>query len=75
MEKLKIETISFAQTFGALFIIDLAASVSQLGLNQILSGQALTGAFITGLISGAGRSALKAAWQKVMPIKLGGVRR
>ncbi len=72
MEKFKLEAISFAQTFAALFLTDLAFSISQIPADQILSGHVFTGAFVIGLISATARTALKAAWQKLMPQVLGG---
>lgn len=72
IEKHKLELISFAQTFGALFVLNVAFSISQIPLDQILSGEVMTSSVLLGLISAAGRSAFKLAWQKVMPVKLGG---
>lgn len=72
MEKFKIELVSFGQTFVSLFLLDLAVAVSNVGIENILSGVVLTNAFFVGLLSGAIRSAAKATWEKYMPVALGG---
>ena len=72
MEKFKLEAISFAQTFVALFLADIAFTLAEIPVSEILSGEVLTGAFVVGIISASIRSALKASWQKFMPVKLGG---
>lgn len=72
MQKFKTEAISFAQTFVSLFLTTVGAQIVLIPHEQLLSGEAFTGAFIVGLVSAAARSALKAAWERVMPVKLGG---
>jgi len=71
-EKIKLEAISFAQTFVTLFLAQVGLMAAQIPLDQLLSGEAFTAAVLVGLFSAAARSALKAAWEKTMPIKLGG---
>ena len=70
----KEEFISFLQTFTAFFVIEMGYQISQVSFDQIISGEVLTWAFVIGLVVAAVRSAIKLAWQKVMPISFGGKR-
>ena len=72
MEKFKLEAISFAQTFVALFLFDVAFSLQQVPLDQLVSMKNFNTAFFLGIVAASARSALKVAWQKFMPVKLGG---
>ena len=72
MEKFKLEAISFAQTFVTVFLIDIGIALSQIPVSEIVSGKVFTVAFLTSVLFAASRSALKVAWEKIMPLKLGG---
>lgn len=75
MTKLKLEVISFIQTFLTLFLIDLAVAIKQYGPEAFLNPANWTVATVIGVVSAVGRSAFKAAWQKWMPSSIGGVKR
>lgn len=68
----KEEVISFLQTFSAFFVVELGYQVSQVSFDKIMNGDVLTWAFVIGLVVAAARSAVKLAWQKIMPVSLGG---
>lgn len=68
----KEEIISIAQTFVSAFILNIGAALTLIPVEQIMSGEFFTSAVIISLVLGAGRSALKQVWQKVMPVSFGG---
>lgn len=71
-ESIKLHLVSFGQTFVVGFILDLGIALKQVPVDQLLSGHVLTSAFILGIVLGAGRSALKVAWEAFLPKVLGG---
>ncbi len=72
MEVIKLKAISFAKTFVALFVLQICYAISQIPFEQVVSGEVLQGTLIVGLIAAASRSAADLAWEKIMPVKLGG---
>lgn len=72
MEKLKLEAISFAQTFGATFLTAIGATIISVPVTDY--GQLLTNGFWGSAVLAAVRVAFKFAWQKVMPDSISGVK-
>jgi hypothetical protein len=72
MNNYKIQAVSFAQTFLASFVLYIGTAISELPIDRVMSGEVFGQSIVIGLIVAAARAALKVAWEKAMPVSLGG---
>ena len=74
MNKFKIELISFAQTFGATFLTTVGILISNIPTESLNNPTTYTHSFVFGIVMAGARTAFKIAWQKFLPVSMGGVR-
>ena len=84
MEDLKtnsivLKAVSWFQTFFAVFLLEAVAGIAEAILKaspeNILDVNVWSVAVVGGVLGATIRSAFKKAWQKTMPVKLGGIKR
>lgn len=71
-ENIKLQAISFAQTFVASFLSILGVAVFQVSPEVLANPNNWVISAVGGAIFAAVRAALKMAWQKTLPVSIGG---
>ena len=71
-DKIKLEFVSFAQTFVSSLLSILGVAVFQVSPEVLANPNNWVISAIGGAIFAAVRSALKVAWEKTLPVSIGG---
>lgn len=72
-EYIKSHVVSFAQTFISTFLVTLSAIVTQVPYETLSDPTAWSKGAITACIFSLARTALKIAWEKTLPVSVGGL--